>query len=505
MLKKSVRALRAILVPRSLRYQLLARTLFILAALLLLIGISQYWLMKGFLYENKADAMRTQLISLSREWLIQSGAEIKEGAHPPKSGPGRPNQPFLFLPGMSLAYISADGAFTDLSGAEGRGSASPRLTAEEYKLIAAEAAAQNPRPNNTEYKIVSNAAGEEQLVVFQPVGPRSRSEGLIQMGAAVNPLQDVIMQQLIIFIILSALALAGGTGLYIPALRRTLVPLYSIVHFVKRTDAGSLDERMPQNQGQEEIDRLSASFNSMLERLEVSFHTEREAKERMRQFVADASHELRTPLTSIHGFLEVLLRGAASNPEQLYNALNSMHGESRRINKLVEDLLLLAKFDRSPQLHLTAVRLDALIYDMEHQLRMMAGDRSVQLHIAENIEGQYDADKIKQAVLNLFHNAVQHTGGSAGSITLTLGRADSSTKLSIRDNGSGISEEQLPHVFERFYRGDASRTRKYGGAGLGLSITQSIVEAHGGIIKAESREGEGSVFTIILPHRHGAH
>lgn len=103
--------------------------------------------------------------------------------------------------------------------------------------------------------------------------------------------------------------------------------------------------RFPVEQGQLEVDKLSQSFNGMLERLEISFHNEREAKEQMRRFAADASHELRTPLTSIYGFLEVLLRGAADNRDQLYSALNSMHGEAKRINKLVEDLLLLARMD----------------------------------------------------------------------------------------------------------------------------------------------------------------
>ncbi|CAH1216732.1 Adaptive-response sensory-kinase SasA [Paenibacillus plantiphilus] len=514
--QRMMHALRTIVVPRSLRYQLLARSLFILAALLLLIGMSQYWLMKSFLYQSKADAMQTQLMSLPRDLLVQSSTDQKEWERPkngPAAGSGagngavRPDRPFLFLPDMSLAYISADGVFTDISGAENSGnpspSPSPQLTAAEYERLAAKDFATGPRAKNTEYEILSNAAGEEQLVVFHTIGPRSRSGGpaLLQMGTATAPLQDVIMQQLIIFASLSALALTGGLGLYLPALRRTLIPLSRIVHIVKQTDAGNLGERMPENQGQEEIDRLSASFNGMLERFEISFHTEREAKERMRQFIADASHELRTPLTSIHGFLEVLLRGAASNPEQLYNALNSMHGESRRINKLVEDLLLLAKFDRSPQLQVTAIKLDALIYDMEHQLQMMAGERSLQLQIGENREGEYDADKIRQAILNLFHNAVQHTDGATGSIALSLRSTDTGTELSIRDNGSGISEEQLPHVFERFYRGDASRTRKYGGAGLGLSITKSIVEAHGGTIKVASREGEGATFTITLSIR----
>lgn len=150
-----------------------------------------------------------------------------------------------------------------------------------------------------------------------------------------------------------------------------------MVDTVKQIDAGNLSERFPTHQGQVEMDRLAASFNGMLERLEVSFEAEKEAKEQMRRFAADASHELRTPLTSIHGFLEVLLRGAYQQPEPLLKALKSMHGESVRINKLVEDLLLLARLDRSPSFQKTEGVLDEMLHEMEPQLRLLAGDRKV--------------------------------------------------------------------------------------------------------------------------------
>lgn len=181
------------------------------------------------------------------------------------------------------------------------------------------------------------------------------------MSVGTGPLRDVIVQQLLIFAALAVVALLAGLFLYLPALRKTLVPLSNMGEAAQRIDAGNLDVRFPVDQGQTEIDKLSHSFNGMLERLEVSFRSEREAKEQMRRFAADASHELRTPLTSIHGFLEVLLRGAADNKEQLYNALNSMHGESKRINKLVEDLLLLARMDWAPQLRVKELQLDGII------------------------------------------------------------------------------------------------------------------------------------------------
>lgn len=120
-------------------------------------------------------------------------------------------------------------------------------------------------------------------------------------------------------------------------------------------------------------------------------------------------------------------------------------------------------------------------------------------NLTEGIKGKYDTDKIKQVILNLFHNAVQHTDPNIGNIKLSLMIADNQVELSIRDNGTGIETENLPYIFDRFYRIDRSRTRQYGGAGLGLSITKTIVNAHGGTIAVNSRVGKGSTFLIYLP------
>jgi two-component system OmpR family sensor kinase len=237
----------------------------------------------------------------------------------------------------------------------------------------------------------------------------------------------------------------------------------------------------------------------MLERLEASFTAERETKEQMSRFIADASHELRTPLTSIHGFLEVLLRGAANQPDQLDKALTSMYGESKRLIKLVQGLLLLAKLDRTPHLELKAGLLDTVIQDMEPQLRILAGTRTLSLLLEPNMKCNFDIDSIKQVILNLFHNAVQQTDPEKGHIQISLAEKDNGVQLSIQDNGPGISAIHIPHIFDRFYRSDFSRTRKYGGAGLGLSITKSIVEAHEGTISVASQEGDGSTFQVWLP------
>lgn len=494
MIRKSIEPVQRLAAPRSLRYQLLTRSLFILAALLVLIGALQYVLMKNFLYQNKAETMAAQMRTFPRDMLTRPNLlpDRTVGENAPGNRPetSRSRGPVLFLPDTSLAYIDHDGGFTDLT--KENGALSPRLSDEEYHSMQ-----EQDHRGRIAYRVVRNEEGTEQLIVFRSIG--GQDGGVLQMGTGTSPIQDVVIRQLLTFVALAFFALAGGLALYLPVLRRTLNPLHKMVRSVERTDAGNLAERFPAGQGQLEIDRLAESFNNMLERLETSFEAEREAKEQMRRFIADASHELRTPLTSIHGFLEVLLRGAADRPEQLYPALKSMHGESQRIKKLVEDLLTLAKLDRSPQLQLKETQLDGLIQEMEPHLRMLAGSRAVHFDLTAGIRGVYDSDKIKQVILNLFHNAVQHTDPEQGVITVVLSPYRNQAVLQICDNGSGITEEHLPHVFERFYRSDASRTRKYGGAGLGLSITKSIVEAHEGTISVESPPGEGCTFSVRLP------
>ncbi|AIQ11104.1 sensor histidine kinase [Paenibacillus durus] len=531
--------------PRSLRGRLLAVSLLILSGLLLLIGVLQYVLMRNFLYASRAEAMHAQIMSVPREFYSEL-AEDREGSIAPPfpgaaaegpqdgSGPGvsgadpeggslvspgaisdngsaasgqasggggpgvirgEGRRPLLLDAHTMIALYRSDGTFTDLQAETADEASAPRMTDEEYNQLLAHPVYRVTR----DYKLLTAEDGTEHLAVFMILGRPFHPTGVLQMTTDTASLRDVIMRQLLIYAALSAAALLGGSLLYLPALRKTLGPLSNMGRTAQVIDAGNLDVRFLASQGQTEIDQLSHSFNAMLERLETSFKNEREAKEQMRRFAADASHELRTPLTSIHGFLEVLLRGAAENKEQLYHALRSMHGESKRINKLVEDLLLLARMDGAPQLQAKELRLDEVIGEMHPQLEMLAGDRELVFDISCGIIGIYDPDKIKQVVLNLFQNAVQYTDPKTGRVTVSLQPIGSRAELTVRDNGIGIPAEHIPHVFDRFYRSDPSRARRYGGSGLGLSISKSIAEAHGGEIGVTSTPGIGTAFRVFLP------
>ena len=485
--QKKIARFRSFFIPTSLQVQLLSRTFLILAVLLALIGLFQYVFMREVIYRNKAESLQSQMMSIPPDTWQYLGTS-------PEYGNTRP--PRFFIPEAKLAFIDKQGNFSVLSYSPGDINL-PELDTQEYLDIMSKKTSPGRGPR-LDYKVV-NAGGTEQLLVLQPVFERGQILGIVQVSTLTGPLKELLIRQLLTFLFLSLIAMLFGLFGFLPVLNRTLVPLFNMVDTAEQIDAGNLDRRFPTRQGQTEIDRLAESFNGMLERLEASFAAERETKEQMRRFIADASHELRTPLTSIRGFLEVLLRGAANQPDQLRKALRSMYGESERLTKLVQDLLLLTKLDREPHIELAEGMLDILIREMEPQLRILAGDRRLDLFVEPDMKCKYDADKMKQVILNLFHNAVQHTDPEKGHIRVSLSGENGGVRLSVRDNGPGISADHLPRVFDRFYRADSSRTRRHGGAGLGLAITKSIVNAHGGTISVESREGEGCTFHIRLP------
>jgi signal transduction histidine kinase len=250
------------------------------------------------------------------------------------------------------------------------------------------------------------------------------------------------------------------------------------------------------------VGQLAGAFNEMLERLERIFRAQR-------RFVADVSHELRTPLTTIRGNVDLLRRMGGTDPA----SLNAIQNETARMVRLVGDLLMLAQADAG---HLPIARepieMDALIAEIADQARVIAGHRlQVVVECAEpereaplTVRG--DADRLRQLLLNLTDNAFKHTPDD-GCVSLCLAQMDGWVRITVADTGSGISPEDLPHVFDRFYRADKSRWRRPAlseaspgvGVGLGLSIARWIAEAHGGRIEVQSEQGKGSAFHIWLP------
>ncbi|MES9778541.1 sensor histidine kinase [Bacillus velezensis] len=466
---------------RTLRFQLLFRSLAILALLLCFIGGTQYMFMTRTMYENQAISIQSDINSMDQSvWRsIKTLARSETPAHPN-----------LIYPGVTVAFINQSYKMSVLS-EDPNARAAPSFPKNVYRDALTDTMALH-------YQVAHNKAGEEIIVVFQAISVDGRQAGVVQMSTLTQPLNDSLFRQISIFAVLSFAALVIGLFVFLPVIRLTLKPLSRIVRMMGDIHAGSLDKRLPIDKRQAEIESLGISINQMLERIETSFQAKKEEKERIRQFVSDASHELRTPLTSIHGCIEMLMRGAAEKPEQKEKALQSMYAESVRANKLIEDLLFLAKIDRVPSFEMKKGALGDVILEMKAQLKLLARNRKLEFFVDQKIEAVFDKDKMKQAILNLFYNAVQHTDEDTGVITVSL-QKDGGIMLMIADNGTGIAPEHVPHLFDRFYRAETSRSRQSGGAGLGLAITKTIIDSHNGTIEVKSEQGKGSVFIIRLP------
>jgi len=284
-----------------------------------------------------------------------------------------------------------------------------------------------------------------------------------------------------------------------------LRPLRAVETTAAAIAAGELDQRVPGEAGNTEVGRLAGALNVMLGRIETAFG-ERDATEaelrdsegRMRQFVADASHELRTPLAAISAYAELFERGASSRADDLERVMTGIASEAGRMGHLVEDLLLLARLDEGRPLARQPVELVALAGEAVQTARTVAPEWPIILTARQPVEVAGDGPRLRQVLDNLLSNARAHT--PEGTTTeLEIARRGDVALISCRDNGPGLDTESAHRVFERFFRADPSRSRQHGGAGLGLSIVDSIVRAHGGSVAADARPSGGVTFSVRLP------
>jgi heavy metal sensor kinase len=287
------------------------------------------------------------------------------------------------------------------------------------------------------------------------------------------------------------LLLAGGGGWVLA--RRALRPVDRIAETARRISAEHLAARLEETGANDELSRLVQTLNEMLERLDASFH-------QIRQFSADASHELQTPLTILKGEIEVALR-TPRTPDEYQGILSSALEEINRLTRLVEGLLLLARADAGVlRMDRKPVDLSQLVEEVYGQAKILADARPLTLLLEEmeplTIPGDYD--RLRRVLLNLVDNGIKYTP-AGGRVALSLRREGQWASLRIADSGIGLSPEELQKIFERFYRSAEARSRGEGGAGLGLCIARSIVEAHGGKIQVASARGKGSTFTVLLP------
>jgi two-component system, OmpR family, sensor kinase len=347
---------------------------------------------------------------------------------------------------------------------------------------------------NTGLVVVRDINGERvESLVTPMVLQNGQIVGFLQVSRPLSDVDDTLtlLRQILLGGAL-IVQLVTGTAIALLA-RRALQPIERITSTAQGiVRAEDLGRRVPVPPQQDELFRLTVTVNDLLGRLDRLFKTQQ-------RFVIDVSHELRTPLTAMQGNLELLARGAQQDPQLFAEILGDMRRETGRLIRMVNDLLVLAQSETQTQkIRNEAVELDTLLLEVYRELRPLAQNVTLRIGAEDQIQIRGDRDRIKQALLNLGVNALYYTP-PGGLVTLGLEQRDGFAVLSVADTGVGIAEEERPHIFERFFRADRSRSRHSGGAGLGLSIVKWVAEVHGGHATVASALGRGSTFAIHLP------
>ena len=300
----------------------------------------------------------------------------------------------------------------------------------------------------------------------------------------------------VVFLIIGGIVLLFIAFASRQVIKLSMKPLQKIEETAEKIAAGDLSARLENFEPDTEVGRLSTSLNQMLARIEESFEARAQSEDKLRRFVADASHELRTPLTSIRGFAELHRQGAVPEGEKTRELIGRIEKESMRMGYLVEDLLMLARMDQSRELEMTDVDLSELVRDAVSSAQAAGPDHPITMDIAHDVHTQGDADKIYQVVTNLLANARAHTPDGT-QIHVATYSDENGSYVTVSDKGPGLSIEDQERIFERFYRVDTSRQRNSReGSGLGLSIVDEVMKAHGGLVSVASEPGNGATFTL---------
>jgi two-component system OmpR family sensor kinase len=357
------------------------------------------------------------------------------------------------------------------------------------------------------YTVADSEGGLPWRVVSYPLqDPQFNAVGAVSVGLPMDADQTALrLAGRAVLIGLGVAALAAVIGAW--AINRSLRPLRAVETTAAAIAAGDYARRMPEGRQDTEVGRLTAALNGMLSRIESAIRSREESRDRMRRFVADASHELRTPLAAIRGYAELHRQGAVAASE-VPATFARVEAEARRLGDMVEDLLVLARLDELRPLQHEPVDLAVLAVDAAAAVRALDPERPVRVSAPEGgpvrpavVVG--DGDRLRQVLANLTGNVVAHTPPRTPVEIVVIPPSSGIGGVDVVDHGPGIRPPERERIFERFARLDASRARHNGGgAGLGLSIVSSVVQAHGGQVDVVDTPGGGATFRVRLPAEH---
>jgi heavy metal sensor kinase len=462
---------------RSIRFRLVAWYAGLLTGIFLLLCALLYLNLRHFLENDLRESQARRARQIAQTLLVHVGqtgeayvaSQAKDWYEP------EINDRFIRI-------TRADGTVIYRSGAPKDGSFDP-----------AQVPALAPTPQMEFSRKLKLPGNKTLLVSTVNFKPPDRAGYLVEFGVLLDPVETMLNHLFLQLALgLPIAVLVAVTGGYL-LVRRALQPVEQITHKAEQITQYNLSERLPVAHTGDELERLSHSLNRMITRLDDAFKNSK-------RFVADASHELRTPLTILRGELENLTEDPHLGPD-LRDQLGSLLEEVERLGKIVEQLFALSRLDAGEaQSEWTRFDLADLAKTTAEQMSLLAEDKSIDIACDADrkvpVEG--DQARLKQVVVNLLDNAIKYTP-EHGAIQLSVRTENGVAFLEVADNGIGIPPDALPHVFERFYRVDQTRSGDSGSAGLGLAIVKSICTAHGAEVEVKSTLGGGSRFRVKLP------
>jgi two-component system, OmpR family, sensor kinase len=462
----------------SLRGRLLIGVISLVVLVLLISDVVVY----GLLQKSLIGAIDNQLIAGRVEATTALGGGFQRGGLAPSN----------FPTGTVLELIGSDGSVVNTKVSEpfGEPASSARPVLPAHLPVKGTDTPADP------YTVAGTNGVSQFRVTDWPED--SFGGDIVVLAIPLTPVQGTLSQLLLLELLIGAVGVIGTALLALLIIELGLRPLRRMGATAGQIAAGDLSRRVDPATSKTEIGRLGLALNAMLSQIEAAFGQSRASEQRLRRFIADASHELRTPLTSIRGYSEMLRRGASESPADADLARRRIEEESVRMSTLVDDMLLIARLDQGRPLESKAVNLQAIARDAVDDARAVAPQRDITLNADKPIVVTGDDTRLRQVVGNLMRNALVHTP-PATPIEVAVMTEDSVARMSVSDHGPGLRSDQLERIFEPFYRADASRSRDSGGAGLGLSIVNAVVVAHGGHVTVKETSGGGATFEVELP------
>ena len=464
---------------KSIRSRLTAWYVTLLAIILILFSVLLNYFLAKRLHESVDNSLTVSAT------VVATSATMRLG-NSPLPGLNQLFEQFMNQGNLNKFYRIYDGSGNV-------GSRSKNISASQFPL--SQPAYADALEGKNSYETFTVGGQQPIRVITMPILLEGKLINLVQVGTSLEAVQETL-RNLKIFLftaVPSVLILAALFARFMA--RRALKPISRIIDTAREIGQGQeLSKRIPVLKIKDELGQLALTFNEMMNRLENSFA-------QMRQFSSDASHELRTPLTVLKGQNELIL-SKQRKPEEYQEVISSNLEEINYMSKVLEDLFVLSKSDENQvNLDYKPVDLRALVEEVCKHAEILAEEKNIKIIIAflELIEIQGDEVRLRQMVWNVLQNGIKYTQ-QGGELKISLQNEGDFALLTIQDTGIGIPEEDLPLIFNRFYRVDKARTRDEGGSGLGLSICRQIAEAHKGKIEVESKLGVGTRFKICLPN-----